>query len=368
MNYSLRRFVMLSFVLLGGILFAHAESRRDADAAVRDGLRWLAGQQINEGTELGSWTCGRPQYRAAVASLSGLAFLANGHLPGEGPYGHAVERAMAYVRETMSPDGYLGQGDRSGMYIHAICTLFGLSYLGTSPDPDQERELADWCRASLKVIVDAQAVRRSPVASGGWRYTPYTSESDVSVTCWQLLTLHAAQQCGYAVDPSVIYAGLSYVNRAFVDHEGEKDVSDSGFMYRPGVNRKPEMAVTGVALFIKSLLEREQDERTRKALAYLQTSSPSWGGTQYSGYFYFTLFYMTQGMFQVGGQAWADYSAGIQNVLIEHQTGDGHWPFPPDNTSQSLLTGHAYPTAMAVLILSMEKQYLPMYQRQKSLF
>jgi hypothetical protein len=35
---------------------------------------------------------------------------------------------------------------------------------------------------------------------------------------------------------------------------------------------------------------------------------------------------------------------------------------------QSELAGPAYPTAMAVLILSLEKQYLPMYQRQKQLF
>jgi hypothetical protein len=343
---------------------------RQVQAAVAGGLRWLAEHQVREGPDAGSWESHNPAYRAATASLAGLALLANGNLPGEGEYGENVQQAMRYVMATMTPDGYLGQGDRSGMYIHAICSLFGLSYLGMAADPEREPELAEWCRKSVGVIVEAQQIKRQDVARGGWRYTPYTDDSDVSVTSWQLLVLHAARQCGYNIDDAVTESALRYVNRAYVELPGETPDSPStpGFLYHPGVSQSPEPAVTGVAVFIKSLLERGQDERIRSSLGYLERFPPTWGGPQYGGYFFFASFYMTQGMFQVGDETWAGFSPAMQRVLLDHQAGDGHWPFPPDNAPQSRLAGDAYPTAMALLVLSLDKQYLPMYQRQKQMF
>jgi len=343
--------------------------QRDTEAAIEAGLDWLAAHQVTEGPEAGSWDTPRPQYRPAVASLAGLAFLANGHLPGDEPYGEVVERAMDYVMGTMRPDGYLGMDDRSGMYIHAISTLFGLSYLGTSADAGHERELAEWCRRALNVTIEAQQVRRSAIDAGGWRYTPYTSESDVSVTSWQLLVLHAARQCGYPIDPAVLHAGMAYVNRAFMAPSDETDEDEAGgVLYRPGVSQIPEPAVTGMALFVKQLMEQQQDRRTEAALRYLDRYPPAWGGSQYAGYFYFTLFYMAQGMFQVGGERWEAYSEAVNTILLERQSGTGSWAYPPDNTAQSRLTGDAYPAAMAILIMSLDQQYLPMYQRQRSLF
>ena len=395
-------------VLVAGASPAPATGRT-ADAAIEAGLAWLAEHQIKEGPDAGAWPTSRPQYQPAMAGFAGLAFLANGHQPGQGEYGRVIDRAMEYVMGSMDAEGYLGQGDPSGMYIHAICTLFGLSYLGASPDPEREAELAGWCRRSLKVIIDAQAVARPAMAQGGWRYTPNTTESDLSVTSWQMLVLHAARQCGYRIEPSVTDAALAYINRAYtevepkeptikdeeprsrsretsVDEDGRDgaDPADApdqdapnahesgyvvaGFVYRPGVSTRPEPSATGVAVFIKSLFEKEADDKVRQSLAFLRQFPPSWGGRQYGGYYYFALFYISQGMFQVGGETWEDYRDSVGEILIEQQNGDGSWPFPPDNRPQSRLTGDCYPTSLAVLVLSLEKQYLPMYQRQKSFF
>jgi len=343
---------------------------RDTQAAVAAGLEWLAAQQIKEGPEAGSWDTPRAQYRPAVTSLAGLAFLANGYLPGDERYGYVVQRAMDYVIGTMRADGYLGMDDRSGMYIHAISTLFGLSYLGASENPERETALAKWCRRALDVVVEAQQVRRAAIDAGGWRYTPSTSESDVSVTCWQLLVLHAARQCGYVIDPAVFDAGLDYVNRAFqMISDANAPDAVGGILYRPGVSRAPAPAVTGMAVFIKQIMERDpEDQRIAAALRYLERYPPAWGGEQFAGYFYFTLFYMTQGMFQVGEHYWQSYHEAVNNILLERQSGSGSWPYPPDNTVQSRLTGDAYPAAMAALILSINRQYLPVFQRQRALF
>jgi len=250
------------------------------------------------------------------------------------------------------------------MYVHAIATLFGLSCLGMSPQGQADKELAEWCRRSLAVILQAQKVPKRPWEMGGWRYTPYLAESDLSVTSWQLLVLHTAKQCGYDIDPAVIDAALRYVNSAYQT----APAGEAGFVYRPGVSKSPEPAVTGVAVFLKALLEEEPDEKARKSMEFLRRFPPSWGGSQYKGYFFFGTFYMAQGMFQAGDEAWGDFSPRIQRILIDRQQVDGSWPLPEDNKFESRQAGPAYPTAMAVLVLSLDKQYLPMYQRQKRLY
>jgi hypothetical protein len=329
--------------------------------AIAGGLRWLHEHQVKEGDGVGTWPA--QKYQTAVASLAGLAFLANGYLPGEGEYGATVTRAKGFVQSSMGADGYLGARDQS-MYVHAICTLFGLAYLGMAEQAEQDQELAEWCRRSVALIVEAQKVRKSPIERGGWRYNPYGNESDLSVTSWQLLTLRSARACGYEIEDAVFANALSYMNSAFVSDREQR----GGFLYRPGFSKDPEPAVTGVALFIKSLLETEPDERAQQALAYLKDYPPTWGGPQYSGYFFFGAFYMTQGRFQLGGEAWRSYGPRLQRLLIEHQQGDGRWDFPADSRPQVREAGQAYATAMAVLILSLEQQYLPMYQRQQRLY
>lgn len=334
-------------------------------AAVAGGLKWLADHQIKEGPDAGSWPqCG--DYPTAVASLSGLALLANGHMPNRGAYSNEVARALVYVKASMTRDGYLGARGNS-MYVHAICTLFGLSCLGTSQDPKDDRELAEWCRRSLKVIVAAQDVRKIEGEQGGWKYDPSDNRSDLSVTSWQMLALHAARQCGYPIDPACLERGLRYME------SGRKDIGNglSGFLYQPGprgAGKEPEPGVSGAAVFIKSLVDPDAD--IGSACAYLRQFSPAWGGPQYAGYFYFVSFYLAQGMLQQGGEAWAAYSGALQKVLLEHQDGDGHWFFPEDNhrIESDAGVGPAYATAMAVLMLSLEKQYLPLYQRQMKLY
>jgi hypothetical protein len=350
----------LLWLVPAAALAQDADSRRAVDGA----LKWLAAHQVTEGPEAGSWDTPRAEYRPATAGLAGLAFLANGSTPAEGPYAANVRLALRYVMGKMAPDGYLGQGDPSGMYIHAICLLFGLSALGMTGDAALEAQLADWCKRALTVTLDAREVRRSGKERGGWRYTPYTNESDLSVTSWQLLALHAARQCGFEVRADAIVDSLRYVQSAYQ----ALDDGSGGYLYRPGFSTAPEPAVTGTALFIRSLLDRPDEERTAAALRFLDRLPPAWGGDQYQHYFFFASFYLTQGMFQIGGEPWEKYRQAMRLILVTHQSGDGSWPFPPDNAPQSRLAGPAYPTAMAVLILSLDQQYLPAYQRQKRLF
>jgi len=176
------------------------------------------------------------------------------------------------------------------------------------------------------------------------------------------------------VDPPVFNSALAYLNRSFLPAKaksGEKQGEPAGgYMYLPGVSREPKPSSTALVVFIQSLFNAMPEKRTRESLVYLRRYPPSWGGAQYGGFFYFSAFYMVQGMFQIGGVEWETFGSSMAKVLLDHQAGDGSWPYPPDNNPPAQLrgTGPAYPVAMAVLMLSLDKQYLPMYQRQSQLY
>lgn len=331
------------------------------DVAIESGLHWLAATQVADGNAAGSWVSAR--YPTAVTGLAGLAFLASGHTPGGGPYGMVVEKALTYIQSTMTSDGYAGSiGD--SMYVHAICTLFALSCLGMQQEAAHDARLADWCRKAVELIVDAQKVPKPSVERGGWRYSPTTRESDLSVTSWQMLCLQAARQCGFTVEDSVINAAMNYVNSAYVELEDGR----RGFIYRPGRDTIPEYGVTGTAILMKAIFENRIDEKMLHSIAFLKGFETGWGGAQYRGYFFVSTLYMLQGFFQMGGPDYGEYLAKLQRVLLDQQRGDGHWPFPPGSNAQRIGVGPVYPTANAVLILAVDRQFLPVFQRQRSLF
>ncbi len=239
-----------------------------------------------------------------------------------------------------------------------------------SETESEEIPLAEWCRRAVHVILEAQKVRRQAVEQEGWRYRPEDAGSDISVTCWQLLVLHTARQCGYDIDPLALESGITYVNRAFRDLPATAErAATSGFLYRQGVDRDLDIdrSATGLAVAIKYLLESEDDGKINRVLSFLASAQTSWGGTQYNGFFFFSSFHMGQGMFQIGEGIWEKWRDEMQRLLLAHQNGDGSWPFPAGEKPQSEAAGPAYATALAVLILSLEKQYQPLYQRQRSL-
>ena len=328
--------------------------------AISGGLEWLAKQQITSGPEAGSWVGGTSP--TAVTSLVGLSLMAHGTQPHAGRYGKNLDAAMEYIKQSMTPEGYVGTRGTS-MYSHALCTLFAISYLGQSADPEKEVELAKWCRRAIDVIIQAQRIRKSPAEQGGWRYAPDSNESDVSVTTWQLLALQAARQCGYDIDQPVFDDAMRYLNSAAREPRGAV-----GFLYRPGVSKDPEPDVTGAAVAVKILLETPADARLPRTEKFLDLYPPAWGGRQYQGFFYSFSFYMVQGYFQLGTRSWSRYGPAAQRIIVEHQSGDGRWAFPIDGEQENRASGPAYAAAMSLLILGIDNQYLPMFQRQAEIF
>ena len=65
-------------------------------------------------------------------------------------------------------------------------------------------------------------------------------------------------------------------------------------------------------------------------------------------------------MFQVGGKHWEQGKGHLIPLLLNLQSEDGSWS---GRQGQERNLGTVYATSLAVLALSVEYQYLPIYQR-----
>ena len=52
-----------------------------------------------------------------------MAFLSGGHLPGQGPYGKVLDKALDFVLSHVTEYGYI-TANKTRMYSHAFSVLF----------------------------------------------------------------------------------------------------------------------------------------------------------------------------------------------------------------------------------------------------
>ena len=331
------RFIFGVLCVSAVILFATAgtaaepAASSDVDRAVERGFEFLRKQQKDDGSF---------HHNVAVSGLSAMAFLARGHVPGSGPDGERVERALANIISEQSEDGsILGRGGR--MYGHGICSLLLAEAAGMSKN---ERVMAA-LRKACDLILRAQAEPKSPQHTGGWRYEPRSHDADISVTGWQLLALRAARDCGVKIPGEAIESAVGFVKRCAA--------REGGFAYQPGGGAGH--ARTGCGMVSLQMCGQYDVPEVKRGAEWLRTHEMKWGRE----HFYYAIYYVTQAMYQRGGDDWAWWQPLLEKMLLEHQTGDGSWPTAGGEGEG----GPVYATAMSLLALCVQYHYLPAYQR-----
>jgi hypothetical protein len=306
----------------------------ETDRAIQLGLAWLARNQNADGSY------GTSTYRGniAVTSLAGLAFMASGSSPGRGPYGGPIDRALAYVMENTSPSGFIsvpGSATHGPMYSHGFGTLFLAEAYGMTHRPEIREKL----RKAVQLIIDTQN------NEGGWRYQPVKHDADLSVTICQINALRAARNAGLYVPKETVDACIRYVKQS--------QNPDGGFRYMlsGGASAFPRSAAGVVAL--QSAGEYDSKE-IRDGVGYLrQYTREIKLGNRYSHYFY-GHYYAAQAMWIRGGDEWAEWYPTIRDELVKRQSASGYWIDSICNE---------YGTAMALIILQIPNNYLPIFQR-----
>ena len=325
-----------------------------SEAAVNRGLAFLAARQQSDG----HWASGGYSSDAGITGLAVMGFLAAGHQPGRGKYGLVLSQAVEWLSNAVQMNGqfgpvgiiYGGAGSGQSMYGHgfatlALCEVYGMS--GAA----HRKDLKPRIEAAVRLIEDSQTVDGQPFRDGGWRYSPMPGDADISVTVAQVLALRAARNAGLKVSQSTIDRAIGYMRRC------SNYDSDGGFNYQVG-QKQSGLARTGAGVLSLMMAGKKETAECKGGIRFLRQHplSNRSGGFNYSEHFYYTFYYITQAMYQVGGEDWKAWYPGARDVLVKKQDSDGGW-------SSNSEAGAEYATAMSVLILQVPAGLLPIYQK-----
>lgn len=311
------------------------------DDAVANALKYLAQQQRHNGC----WNVEVMGESTGISSLAVMAFLAAGHVPGEGPYGQVIDRGVAYVLEKQDASGMIvDQRGHGPMYDHGISTLM-LSEVAGMTSKEKSARTRQVLENAVKLILKSQMVKKPIREAGGWRYQANSGDSDLSVTCWQLLALRAAKDIGCDVPAENIDLAVNYV---------KKCSHSSGFGYQPG--QGPTSSLTGVGVLALQICGHHEDPEVEAGVQFLRRQ-PQRIDEQW---FFYGAYYSAFSGYKYGGPDWEVTKDRLFSQLLTNQSALGHWDSRNQNEKRF---GPIYTTSLAVLALTVEYGYLPIYQR-----
>jgi hypothetical protein len=331
----------------------------EVDRAVARGLRWLALHQEPCGgwpgdsghKQMNDYVVYQPaEYtrlqggaQMGVSALAGLAYLADGQLPDHGLHAKPLDRLVEYVLAHQNEFGYLQDGG-SRMYSHSFATLFLAEVYGMCPKRTKEIESA--LRRAVQFTQNAQN------ENGGWRYEPFTIESDLSVTVCQVQALRAARNVGIPVSASCIDRVVAYVR--------DSRRYDGAYWYKihgRAARQTTSFAVSAAAI---TTLHSAGVYDPKEYAAALEDVAEGYDDVSRHWpehfYFWYGNYYAAQALFIEGGPRWRRYWTRLRDDLLARQQEDGRW-------RNDVGPGDAFATAVACLLLRVPAQYLPIFQR-----
>ncbi len=288
---------------------------------------------------------------SAVTALVGMALLSGGHTPTRGRYREASAKALRQVMAVQDrASGYLG-GGTGNMYAHGFATLYLAECYGMAPE------------ANLRRALDAATdlIHRAQNQEGGWRYQPAPVDADLSVTICQIMALRAAWNVavGGTETQEVIAKAVAYV-RGCANGDGSfsymRNQGGGGGWGTQGGDGIPRAAAGSMCLIGAGVTE-SSDRTLGPALRFVRKFFPEHLSGSRNHYFWYGQYYAAQAMFHSPDpEDWKRYWAAAWPVIVRQQGSDGLW-------TQGEGGGPAYATAMALIILQIPNNYLPIFQR-----
>jgi hypothetical protein len=276
-----------------------------------------------------------------------MAHLATGITPEDAAHGPWLRSTLDGILSRQDRTGYFGAADNSRMYGHGIATLLCAEALGACRDPELDERLRTALEKAIAVTVNAARVEKNELNRGGWRYTPFAGDSDLSLSGWQLLSLVAARKAGITVPDQVVADAVAYARR-MISAEGKVGYQQVG-------DDRP--ALRGLALFALTVDPRDEDRATiARIAARIQADPPAWNGE----WPLYRAHYDALGLGAAHPETWSQVGAQWLALLLKQQGTDGSWP---PGSGQERGHGPVYGTAMAILALAVDRQVLPAFAR-----
>jgi hypothetical protein len=319
-----------------------------------------------------------------ITALAGTAMLAGGHLPGRGPYGDALNRAIDYVMSCVDESsGYISENG-TRMYSHAFASLFLAEVYGSSLDQKKNEAVREKLDSAVQFILRGQNQQ------GGWRYESNAVDSDMSVTVCQVMALRAARNKGIRVPQSAIDAALKYVLESAVTRAGNRgwgwgdgDMRRGAFRYqyreRSPIGTRASLALTGAgmtSLFGAGLYDDqailswardhgiqrydkggERPPTVAEMSQYILDEYDQHARSYPKHYFWFYgHYYACQAMYIAGGKWWQQYYPLVRDHLLRNQDADGSWEVTG--------VGRNFGTAVGCVILQVPCRFLPVLDQR----
>jgi hypothetical protein len=282
-----------------------------------------------------------------------------GNQPGRGKYGENVTKALKFIldQEKQFPAGFLhnpSATQHGPMYGHGFATLFLAESYGMVTNKELREKLKGTLGRAVKLIITGQN------SEGGWRYQPNSHDADLSVTICQIMALRAARNAGFSVPKKTVDRCTEYV-KACQDLLG-----GGGFRYQKHAG-PPGFARTAAGVVALYSAGEYKSEAVDKGLKYLVDNCkpgnnggfPRQNFHDFQLHYYYGHYYAAQAMWTAGGRYWQDWYPAIREELLNHQDrnqADGSWRDPRIQCSH-------YSTAMALIILQIPNNYLPILQK-----
>jgi hypothetical protein len=332
-----------SRALLLAIYGGNAQSER----AVEMGLKWLAAHQMPDGGWSFNHTlapqcqgqCRQPgssaEARNAATAMALLPLLAAGNTHMQGRYKTAVKNGLyfliSHIKRTPQGGSFWERGGQ--MYSHglasiALCEAYAMTGDKSLHQPAQE---------TINFICYAQ-----DPAGGGWRYTP-RQKGDTSVFGWQMTALKVGQMGELPIPPATLNKASLFLDSVQAD-------GGANYGYTSPASGD---STTAIGLLCRMYLGWKRDHPAlKRGIQRLGYTRPS-GTSMYQDY------YVTQLMWQYGGDPWKKWNAVMRDQLVNLQAKSGHetgsWYGTRDLGSR--LGGRLYCTSLALMTLEVYYRY-----------
>ncbi len=343
-------------------LLAMFGGNAQSERAVRNGLRWLAARQRNDG----SWSFDHRRKmdkhedhqagslkncRIGATSLALMSFLGAGETQKHGMYDQHVEKGLKFLvdhavkvpqgydlRGRIGPNNNRVPGGNYPMYAHALATIaICESYAMT-----KDRRLRNVAQGALEFIENVRNKQQ-----GGWRYQPEQA-GDLSVSGWIIMALQSGKTARLRVSRTAFSSSAQFL-------DATQSANGAQYAYVPGQRAKP--STTSIGLLCRMYLGWDNKHPAlQSGVAYLSQTGPSPNNMYYN-------YYATQVMHHAGGSTWPKWNLVMRDSLIKSQLKKG-----PEKGSWNVTDPHGngggrlYQTCLSVMTLEVYYRHLPLYQ------
>lgn len=330
----------------------------ESEAAAEAGLEWLARNQ----TAQGNWQSND----LGLVGLGALAFLSAGHAPDRGEYGDNVRLALEYIVKNAKPSGLLNSADAGrDMYNHGLAVFVLTQAYGLTND----RQLSETLDRGIRLTIDIQC------EDGSWDYRAERKQRghDLSLCVMQAKALRGATDIGLEIPPNTVEMAISAVRNYYKPMGGPdgKKYGDHPDAARPGAftynggGTTTAMAACGAVclqeygMYTDFRIQRSMDVVCQDIEQKMPVRA---GHIPFDAY---TMYYVAQGLYQIGGTRWKTYYPKIRNGTVQSQTRSGD---PTTNGAWEGgrvggVPGKLFGTSVAVFLLSIPNRYLPILQQ-----